>query len=83
MSIQIPEATAASEHAAGTTSTVSMLNVSDNCDRCGARAYVLVVFDGGLQLTFCGHHARAHHDALAAAALIVHDESARLARAPA
>ncbi len=31
---------------------------ADRCDRCGARAKVRVVLAGGMDLAFCGHHAR-------------------------
>ncbi len=31
---------------------------TDRCDRCGARAKVRVLLAGGMDLTFCGHHAR-------------------------
>ncbi len=31
---------------------------ADRCDRCGARAKVRVLLAGGMDLTFCGHHAR-------------------------
>jgi hypothetical protein len=57
-----------------------MLNREDVCDRCGAVAYVLALFDGGAVLTFCGHHGRALATALDTAALAVYDETHRLAR---
>ncbi len=31
---------------------------ADRCDRCGARARVRVVLAGGMDLAFCGHHAK-------------------------
>lgn len=31
---------------------------TDCCDRCGARAKVRVLLAGGMDLAFCGHHAR-------------------------
>ncbi len=34
------------------------------CDRCGARAKVRVVLAGGMDLAFCGHHAREYDDKL-------------------
>ena len=37
---------------------VSILGESDRCDRCGVRAYVLVMLESGAELTFCGHHGR-------------------------
>lgn len=47
----------------------------ERCDRCGARAYVVTMHDGGFTLAWCGHHYRAHQDSLAGAAgvLVVHD----------
>ncbi|MEV4416087.1 hypothetical protein [Catellatospora sp. NPDC049609] len=57
---------------------VSTLAADDVCDRCGSRAYLLVLFDDGGQLTFCGHHGRAYRDALVESALVVHDETDRL-----
>lgn len=36
------------------------------CDKCGMRAYVHVVIDTGLPLSFCGHHADTYADALLA-----------------
>lgn len=38
--------------------------VIDRCDRCGAAAKVRAVLDGGGELLFCGHHARAYEDRL-------------------
>ena len=37
---------------------------ADRCDRCGARAKVRVVLAGGMDLAFCGHHAREYDDKL-------------------
>jgi len=34
------------------------------CDRCGARAKVRVVLAGGMDLAFCGHHAREYDSKL-------------------
>ncbi len=62
--------------------TMSALDVrwllpSDRCDRCGAQAYVVAVFDGG-HLVFCVHHGRQYAAALQATAILVHDESDQL-----
>lgn len=38
--------------------------IGDRCDRCGARAKIRVVLDGGMDLTFCGHHAREYDEKL-------------------
>lgn len=47
----------------------------ERCDRCGSRAYVVTMHTDGLPLAWCGHHYRAHQDALTGAAgvLVVHD----------
>lgn len=45
------------------TALAPTLTAADRCDRCGARAYVLVRLTAG-ELRFCAHHARAHLDAL-------------------
>ena len=36
------------------------ITVIDRCDRCGAAPKVRALLDGGGELLFCGHHARAH-----------------------
>jgi hypothetical protein len=56
---------------------VRWLTPSDRCDRCGAQAYVVAVFDGG-HLVFCVHHGRQYSAALEASAVLVHDESDQL-----
>lgn len=56
------------------------LNVTDRCDRCGARAYVRVLLPSRLELLFCAHHTREHARALAEIAVEVHDETQRLTR---
>jgi len=59
------------------------LSALDRCDRCGAQAYVRVELVNGGELLFCAHHARAHEEKLQQVAATIHDESARLAGAPA
>jgi hypothetical protein len=48
--------------------TTLVLTTADRCDRCGARAYVLVgvsVPEGGNhELLFCAHHYRQHENQL-------------------
>jgi hypothetical protein len=34
------------------------LGTRERCDRCGAGAKVRVMFPSGVDLLFCGHHAR-------------------------
>jgi hypothetical protein len=53
------------------------LSPVDRCDRCGAAAYVLAVLTTG-DLRFCAHHGRRYAAPLAAAALLVIDESQQL-----
>jgi hypothetical protein len=59
------------------------LTAVDRCDRCGAQAYLRVSLQGGGELLFCAHHAREHGDKLREIAEYVHDETDRLADAPA
>lgn len=47
------------------TSTTT-LGPGDRCDRCGARAQIRAVLPNGLDLLFCGHHAREYDAALRA-----------------
>lgn len=59
------------------------LTHADRCDRCSARAYVLVVLEwapgiGDGELLFCGHHYEQHEKALEQRAEIIHDERAQL-----
>jgi hypothetical protein len=56
-----------------------VLTSVDRCDRCGARAYVLVMLPNALELLFCAHHGRQHAVALAKVAVEIHDETRRLA----
>ena len=61
-----------------TTAADDQLTILDRGDACGAQAYVRVVLPYG-ELLFCGHHANAHLEKLAAAAICVHDERSRIA----
>jgi hypothetical protein len=54
------------------------LTASDRCDRCGAQAYLRVKFEGGGELLFCAHHAKAHSDKLKQVALKIHDETDKI-----
>lgn len=47
-----------------TTSTMRELTNADRCDRCMARAQVLVILVSGLELLFCQHHSKEHGAAL-------------------
>jgi hypothetical protein len=44
--------------------TITLMNASDRCDRCRARAQVLAVLNSGGELLFCAHHAQLHRTAL-------------------
>ena len=56
------------------------VNAVCRCDRCGAQAYVRVLFHGRRDLLFCAHHYRQHAPALAGVAVAIQDETHRLAR---
>jgi len=58
-----------------------LLSEHDQCDRCGARAYLVAVFGGGRLLLFCVHHGRRYRARLEAVAVQIVDESRRLAPA--
>jgi ribosomal protein L37E len=58
----------------------SRLTADDRCDRCGAQAYVQVELLAGA-LLFCAHHARQYQDKLTEVAIVIHDETSRLAEA--
>lgn len=47
------------------TDSQTELKATDRCDRCGARATNRAVLANGLELLFCGHHAREYSTALA------------------
>lgn len=49
-----------------------MLTAHDRCDRCGAQAFVVALFDV-THLFFCAHHARKHRDALVEQAIELYD----------
>ena len=52
------------------------LRLADRCDRCGAQAFVRVVFgeDGMRWLDFCGHHFTKHEIVLRWVAEDIYDE---------
>ena len=59
----------------------SRLTADDRCDRCGAQAYVQAELLAGAELLFCAHHARQYQDKLRGIAIVIHDETSRLAEA--
>ena len=54
------------------------LNAIDRCDRCGAQAYVRAVLLSGLELLFCGHHAKEFAEGLKNVASRIDDQTARI-----
>jgi hypothetical protein len=54
------------------------LNALDRCDGCGAQAYVRAVLLNGGELMFCAHHGKEYAEKLAAIAVKIQDETARL-----
>lgn len=66
--------------AATTFPPTAELSRLDRCDRCGAQAFARATLPGadGAALFFCGHHFRAHEDALVAAGADILDERHRL-----
>lgn len=66
-----------------TATAPSQLTAVDRCDRCGAQAYLRVLLQAGGELLFCAHHAREHGDKLREIAVSFHDETGKLADAPA
>jgi len=62
--------------------TSNALTAADRCDRCGAQAYIRVVFASGGELLFCGHHGRKYDGHLRVMAVEYHDETARLEATP-
>jgi len=65
-----------------TTALASNLTAADRCDRCGARAYVLVRLISGGELLFCAHHGREHLPKLQDLAKNIQDETSRLTPEP-
>jgi hypothetical protein len=59
------------------------LNAVDRCDRCGAQAYVRAILPAGLELLFCGHHAKEYAEGLKNVSAKIQDETAKLATSPA
>lgn len=51
------------------------VNASIRCDRCGAQAWVNVLFDAGYELYFCKHHYAENKEKLQKIALAIYDES--------
>ena len=63
----------------GALARTELMNALHRCDRCGAQAYVRVLLPGRQDLLFCAHHYRQHAPALALVAVVIQDETHRLA----
>lgn len=57
--------------------TPYLLDHTDRCDKCGARAYVHTILEGG-SLYWCRHHYLANHDALRGRVMYTNDETRAL-----
>ncbi|GHC90768.1 hypothetical protein GCM10007079_37310 [Nocardiopsis terrae] len=62
----------------GTLAPTQPLTAADRCDRCGAPAYVRVLFESGGELLFCAHHMRKHDDSIRKIASDIQDETDKL-----
>jgi hypothetical protein len=65
-----------------TTIAGSWLTAADRCDRCGAQAYVRATMESGFDLLLCAHHFHENETRLREVAVVIHDESDRLASVP-
>jgi hypothetical protein len=66
-----------------TATAADQLTAADRCDRCGAQAYIRATLDSGFDLLFCAHHFHENEARLREVAVLIHDESNRLATVPA
>ncbi len=66
-----------------TTTADRPLTAADRCDRCGAQAYVRATMASGLDLLLCAHHFHENENKLREIAVVIQDESDRLAEVPA
>ena len=65
-----------------TTITGGRLTAADRCDRCGAQAYIRATMESGFDLLLCAHHFHQNETRLREVAVLIHDESDRLATIP-
>ena len=63
----------------GAPASTGPMNAMRRCDRCGAQAWVRVLLRSRHDLLFCAHHYRQHAPALALVAVVIQDETHRLA----
>jgi hypothetical protein len=66
-----------------TTTADRPLTAADRCDRCGAQAYVRATMASGFDLLLCAHHFHENENKLREIAVVIQDESDRLAAVPA
>jgi hypothetical protein len=59
---------------------IDLLTANDRCDKCGAQAYVLVLFEDDMALTFCSHHWNENSAKLLEVAVDIVDETDKLSR---
>ena len=59
---------------------MDILTANDRCDKCGAQAYVLVLLQDDMALTFCSHHWNANSAKLLEVAIDIVDETDKLSR---
>ncbi len=59
---------------------LDILTANDRCDRCGAQAYVLVIFPEDKALMFCSHHWNENSAKLIELAVDIVDETDKLSR---
>jgi len=59
---------------------IDVLTANDRCDKCGAQAYVLVLFPEDMALTFCNHHWHENSARLVELAIDIIDETDKLSR---
>jgi hypothetical protein len=65
-----------------TATAAGTLTAADRCDRCGAQAYVQATMESGFDLLLCAHHFHENEVRLREVAVMIHDESERLAEVP-
>lgn len=57
---------------------MDVLNTSNRCDACGARAYMVFIMPRGQDLSFCGHHGTQYEQQVAPMAISIIDERASI-----
>ena len=63
--------------------TIPPIQITDRCDRCGARSLVVTMIPVGertLRLDWCAHHYRQHQEPLLELAVAVLDDTGKLVK---